>query len=171
VVVPSADHLIRQIAGGARHLRHSAPDMLAHLKDARAFLETGLARLAAERATADDVARLRQRREEHRAALREMDQFLRRDMAFHREIAIVAGNPIFPAVVEALFEWAGEYYQSIVRAPGVESSTLSEHGRIVDAIETNDADGAVEAMHDHLTRANELYRPVGDGPPGAASPA
>ena len=157
VVVPTAQLLIAQVAGGAQHLLRSQPDMLVHLKEARLFLETGLARRAAERATDADVARLRQRLAEHAAAIVELDQFLPRDMAFHREIALISGNPIFPAIVEGLFNWASEYYQTIVRAPGVEPLTLAEHQRIVEAIAAHDADGAAQAMHEHLTRANTLY--------------
>lgn len=157
VVVPTADLLIEQIAGGAQHLLRTQPDMLSHLRDARVFLETGLARIAAQRATADDLARLDQRLAEHRAALSQMDSFLARDMAFHREIATISGNPIFPAIVEALFNWASESYRTIVRAPGAEQLTLSEHARILAAIAAHDAEGAALAMREHLTRANALY--------------
>jgi DNA-binding FadR family transcriptional regulator len=158
VVVPTADLLIEQIAGGAQHLLRMQPDMLRHMKDARLFLETGLCRQAAERATPDDIARLRQRLEEHRAALVETELFVHSDMMFHREIAIIAGNPIFPAIVEALFNWASEYHQTIVRAPGAEQITLDEHLRIFEAIAANDPVAATQAMHDHLTRANVLYQ-------------
>jgi DNA-binding FadR family transcriptional regulator len=79
-------------------------------------------------------------------------------MAFHREIAQIGGNPIYPAIVEALFHWASEYYQSIVRAPGAEDLTLAEHERIVESIAARDPDAAAQAMRDHLTRANALYR-------------
>ena len=171
VVVPTAQLLIAQVAGGAQHLLRSQPDMLAHLKEARVFLETGLARLAAERATAADVVRLRQRLDEHRAAMVELDQFLLRDMAFHREIALISGNPIYPAIVEALFHWASEYYQTIVRAPGVESLTLAEHQRIVETIAAHDADGAALAMREHLTRANALYERVATPEARAAADA
>ena len=158
VVVPTAHLLIEQIAGGARHMLRMQPEMLTHLKEARLFLETGMVRCAAERATPDDVARLRQRIEEHRASMVNLDQFMKLDMLFHREIARISGNPIFPAIVEALFGWASAYYQSIVRAPGAESLTLAEHQRIVDAIAANDPARAVQAMEEHLTRANALYR-------------
>jgi DNA-binding FadR family transcriptional regulator len=157
VVVPTADLLIEQIAGGAQHLLRMQPDMLGHMKDARLFLETGLARIAAERATPGDITRLRQRLDDQRAALTESELFLQRDMMFHREIAIIAGNPIFPAIVEALFSWASAYYQTIVRAPGAEQITLAEHTRILEAIAINDAAEAAQAMHEHLTRANVLY--------------
>lgn len=157
VVLPTADSLIEQIAGGARHLLRMQPGTLDHLKDARLFLETGLARLAAQRATDADITRLRQRLDEHRQALDQLDLFLERDMAFHREIAAISGNPIFPAIVEALFRWAGEYYQVIVRAPGMESVTLAEHQRLLDAITRRDPEAAGQAMHEHLSRASELY--------------
>jgi DNA-binding FadR family transcriptional regulator len=90
-----------------------------------------------------------------------LDQFMKLDMLFHREIARISGNPIFPAIVEALFGWASAYYQSIVRAPGAEALTLAEHQRIVDAIAANDPQRAVQAMEEHLTRANALYRQAG----------
>ena len=161
VVVPTAHLLIEQIAGGARHMLRMQPEMLAHLKEARLFLETGMVRCSAERATPDDVMRLQQRIEEHRASMVNLDQFMKLDMLFHREIARISGNPIFPAIVEALFGWASAYYQSIVRAPGAEALTLAEHQRIVDAIAANDPQRAVQAMEEHLTRANALYRQTG----------
>jgi len=88
----------------------------------------------------------------------DLDRFIELDMAFHREIAAISRNPIFPAIVEALFGWAREYYQSLVRAPGAEELTLAEHARIVDAIAAHDSEAAAAAMHAHLTRANTLYR-------------
>lgn len=125
VVIPTAGRLIEQIAGGARHLLRSQPDTLEHLKDARVFMEVGIARLAAERATAADIARLHERLAEHRAPPVDLDDFVMHDMAFHREIAGISGYPIFPALVEALFGWASEYHQPIVRAPGAEALTLA----------------------------------------------
>lgn len=158
VVVPTAARLIGQVAGGAMHLLRSQPDSLEHLKDARLFLETGMARLAAERATAADIARLREAVARHRASLKDLEPFMELDMVFHRELASVSGNPIFPAIVEALFRWAGEYYQAMVRAPGVEDLTLAEHERIVDAIAQHDPEAADQAMRAHLTRASQLYK-------------
>jgi DNA-binding FadR family transcriptional regulator len=161
VVVPTAQLLIAQIAEGARHLLRMQPETLEHLKEARLFLEVSMVRQAAEKATPQDVQRLRERLAAHQDSLSTLDQFLKRDMEFHREIARIGGNPIYPAIVEALFGWASEYYHHIVRAPGAESLTLAEHQRIVDAIDQGDAEGAAQAMSAHLTRASDLYRQVG----------
>jgi DNA-binding FadR family transcriptional regulator len=171
VVVPTANLLIKQVAGGARHLLQTQPGMLEHLRQARVFLESGVARMAAERATPADVERLRSRLADHRAAKDQVERFLACDMAFHREIATITGNPIFPATVEAVFNWANEYYQSIVRAPGAEEVTLAEHQRIIDAIAARDPDEAVQAMRDHLLRANELYRRTQHTAETSSSPA
>jgi DNA-binding FadR family transcriptional regulator len=162
VVVPTARDLIGQIAGGARHLLQASPDTREHLKQARIFLEAGTARMAAERATAQDVAALRARVDAQRAPLPRLDGFLADDMAFHREIARISGNPIFPAIVEAIFQWAGDYDQPLVRAPGAELLTLEEHTRLVDAIEARDPDAAEAEMRAHLNRSDALYRRLQD---------
>ena len=158
VVVPTAESLMSQIAGGAMHLLRSQPNTLGHLKEVRLFLETGTARIAAERATEEDVARLRLSIAKHRASMVDRERFIELDMEFHKEIAHISGNPIFPSIVEAMLRWAGEHYQSLVRAPGAEELTLAEHERIVEAIAARDPAGAADAMHTHLTRANTLYQ-------------
>ena len=145
VVVPTADRLVAQIAGGAMHLLRSQPGSLEHMKEARVFLECGTASMAAERATEEQVARLRLAVARQRAAMPDFALFIERDMAFHREIASLSGNPIFPAVVEGLFRWAAAYYQSLVRASGAEEVTLAEHERIVDTIAAHDVTAAPRA--------------------------
>jgi GntR family transcriptional regulator, sialic acid-inducible nan operon repressor len=161
VVTPTAELLVAQISKGTEHLMRVEPKMLEHMKEARIFLVCGVARLAAERATSKDIVKLRNRLKQHRAALDNLDEFLTGDLAFHRELANIAGNPIYPALVEAMFNWASQYYQSIVRAPGAEKITLSEHEAIVEAIAKHDPNKAERAMRDHLTRASSGYFSTG----------
>lgn len=168
VALPTAGSMLDQLAGAARHLLWSAPGTLDHLKDARLFLELGLARRAAERATPDDVRELERRLAEHVHSLAHLDDFLRKDMAFHRQIAAIGGNPIFPAIIEAMFDWLGEYYRQLVRLEGAENLTIAEHRRILDAIAARDAPAAEAAMRDHIARANDLYRRFESGEQGAA---
>jgi GntR family transcriptional regulator, sialic acid-inducible nan operon repressor len=157
LVKPTAELLVAQISHGAEHLMRVDPHMLEHMKEARIFLECGVAAMAARHATPNDLSKLRKRLKDQTEALKNLDDFLACDMAFHRELANVAGNPIYPAIVEAMFHWAAQYYQAIVRAPGAEKLTLAEHESIVAAIEKNDVKAAEKAMRDHLTRANSLY--------------
>jgi DNA-binding FadR family transcriptional regulator len=158
VVVPTAAQLLSQFAGGAMHMLRTQPGTLVHLREVRVFLEMGTAGMAAQRATEEEIASLRLSVARHRASVADAERFMELDMAFHREIAAISKNPIFPSIVEALFRWASTYYQTLVRAPGAEALTLVEHERIVDAIAAKDPDAASSAMRDHLVRANELYQ-------------
>jgi DNA-binding FadR family transcriptional regulator len=158
VATPTAQTLIQQIGGATRHLLQIEPGTLDHLKDARLFLERGLARRAALAASPSGVAELARCLEAHVRSIDSLGDFLGKDMAFHRQIAAMTGNPIFPAIVEGMFGWLGEYYRELVRAPGAESLTIAEHRRIFEAIAAKDPDAAEAAMHDHIARASELYR-------------
>lgn len=158
VAVPTAESLVAQIASGAQHLLRSDPAAIEHLKEVRLFLETGMARLAARHADASSVHQLRQTLQTQQRHDGDPQQFVNADMDFHVQVAAMSGNPIFPVILTATLQWLGEYYQSLVRAPGAESLTLAEHKRIVDAIEAQDEAGAEQAMREHLTRANALYQ-------------
>lgn len=159
IALPSVERVIEQIAQSTRHLLRAGPGSLDHLKDARLFLETGLARRAADRATPDAMARLRTRFSAHEEARQQnLDAFLLRDMEFHREIAAMVENPIFPALIEAMFDWLGSYYVQLVRVQGAEDLTIAEHRRILEGIAAGDGDRAAAAMHEHISRANALYR-------------
>ena len=158
VIMPTAGTLIEQVASSAQHLLRVEPGSLDHLKDARLFFETGLARRAAANATEAAIALLRQRLDAHIEARHRLEEFLPRDMEFHRQIAAMTGNPIFPAIIEAMFDWLSAFYVDLVRLPGSEDLTIAEHQRIFEAIANRDEAEAAMAMHDHIARANDLYR-------------
>jgi DNA-binding FadR family transcriptional regulator len=164
IVAPTARTMIDQVAHSARHLLATSATSLEQLKEARVFFETGMVKIAAERATSADIARLRERLEEHKAAALSvtsgvhLDDFLLKDMAFHREIAAISGNTIYVALSQAIFEWLTEFHTRLVRLHGAESLTIAEHTAIFERVAAHDPAGAVDAMTAHLTRANDLYR-------------
>ncbi len=163
VAQPSFAHLFQSIALTTSGILRSSPESLRDLKEARLLFEVQMVRLAAERATAEDVARLRARMAEHRASLADLSRFFHHDMLFHREIAVITGNTIFPGLSEAMMGWLAEFHTRLVRLPGTEGLTLAEHGQIVEAIAAGDADAAERAMRDHVLRANKLYALHGGG--------
>lgn len=60
--------------------------------------------------------------------------------------------------MRAVFDWMARFHTHAVRTSGLERLTLREHQAILDAIAARDPEGAAQAMREHLTRANELYR-------------
>lgn len=157
VLALSAESVIEQISASAMHLLSGSSDLLEHLKEARLQFEVAMARTAAQRATADQVERLRLLLEEHRASLEDPARFLATDMAFHRGIAAMSGNPIYMAVSQAMLQWLEQFHFEVVRAPGAESTTLAEHVKLFKCIAAHDAEGAARAVTAHLRRANKHY--------------
>ena len=158
VLSPSARSVIDQVAYSARHLITTAPEHLDHLKDARAFFEEGMVRQAAQKATEADVEALRALIRAQEQAHHDRAAFLDCDMRFHRQIAAITDNPIYPALSQAMFQWLAEFHIGVVSVRGAEALTIVEHSRIVDEIAAHDADAAAQALRDHLRRVNALYR-------------
>jgi DNA-binding FadR family transcriptional regulator len=117
------------------------------------FFERGMVRVAAERATPEQIARLRANIEEQRAGLGDPDTFISADTHFHIQIAAISGNPLFEGVSEAMLSWLREYHTEMLIWTGKETYTLAEHEEIVDAIARHDPDAAEKAIVRHLERS------------------
>ncbi|RWN62497.1 MAG: transcriptional regulator NanR [Mesorhizobium sp.] len=153
----TAKSIIRQVDGAAKIILSSSKDTLEHLKNARIFFERGMVREAAEKATAEDVQRLRATVAEQRSFRGDSEAFISADMKFHTQIAAISGNPIYVAVSEAMLGWLKEYHTEMLIWTGKENFTLTEHEEIIGRIEHKDADGAEKAMIKHLERSRALY--------------
>jgi len=161
LIEPTAQSVLDQIAITVHHVLASSQN-LAHLKAARNFFEVGMTRLAAARASEEDVAELTAIIGRMEASTVDFQTFMKYDMAFHRRIAEITANPVFVAVSEALLQWLSKYHIGELRKIGREARTLDEHRHIVERIAAHDVEGAAAAMLQHQTRAADLYRPRDD---------
>lgn len=153
----TAQSILSQVDFPAKLLLSGSSESLEHLKSARIFFERGLVRAAAEKAKPKHVAELRQLIELQKSQLDDAKGFIASDMAFHVAIAKISGNPIFPAVSQAMLGWLQAYHTEMLIWTGQENFTLEEHTDIANAIEKGDADLAEEVMTRHLERSRALY--------------
>jgi len=158
VVEPSVGRMVDQVSETMKHLLAHSPASLENLKEARATFEREMARIAARRRSVADLERLREIIEEQSLAFADPARFRALDGRFHREIAALSGNPIFTALIDAVFRWLSDFHVDLVSVPGLEQLTLTEHREILEALNRGDAEAASAAMADHLMRANELCR-------------
>jgi DNA-binding FadR family transcriptional regulator len=158
VAAPSIGRVVEEIGETMRHVLSSSAATLEHFKEARFIFEMEMVRIAARKRLTSDISRLRALLEAQRDASNDLERFVARDGAFHREIAAISGNPIFPALMEAMFKWLAASYRGAVSVPGLEKVTLQEHTLILDGIASGNPEIAAKHMADHLNRANELYR-------------
>ncbi|MBM3812473.1 MAG: transcriptional regulator NanR [Acidimicrobiia bacterium] len=170
VAVPDTHSMIDRIGQTMVHLLQTSPSTLAHLKEARLLFEVGMVKIAAGKATLDDIQSLegcvdRQRRSS------DTSEFVKNDMAFHNAIAAISGNSVCTMLSEAMLDWLFHFRRELLRMPGGELITISEHERLVKAIAAHDVAEAEKAMIDHLTRSNERYRILEDAMQHRSVPA
>ncbi len=167
VRAPTAQTVIGQIDETPRHMLLTSPDTLPYLREARLSFEIDMVRFAAAHRSEDDLSRLAQTLEAHQTGIREGEDLLGTDIAFHRAIAAIAGNPIYNAVSQAMMQWLAEFQVGSPRPPGAEDLTIAEHAEIYDRVAARDVDVAAQAMTNRLTRANKKYRRLEPSPEAA----
>ena len=172
---PSADTMIADLSGAARHML-SVPDGVRHLQHARVLFEVGIAREAARHATKADLAAVKEALDANKKAS-DQSAFERSDMAFHYALAMTAHNPVFTSIHHALTSWLAEQRSVSARAIGVTRAEIYEqHRAIYDAIVAGDAVAAEAAMEKHLmtvarnywqalSAEGRAFRPRGDAVP------
>jgi DNA-binding FadR family transcriptional regulator len=158
VIRPDPSRVLRQMDAAVRHLLTCSPDLRDAVREARLAFEQFLVRETARRVTASGLEALRQALAAQEGARGDPARFVRADIAFHVTIASLAGNPLYPALSEAMLGWIFGFFPRLLRAPNVEDLTLKEHAAILQAIEKKDPEAAARAMKRHLLRAHPRYQ-------------
>jgi len=151
------------------------------LIEARVSVEPTVARLSAERATADDVGRLRALLDEGEAVLRDGGPYSRLSqlgLRFHAQLGQCCGNRVLADIVShfvqvedhPLWVLANEI---ALRSPEAQLEQVNEHRAILGAIEAGEADRAAVEMSVHLQRLSQYLFGPGhwETPPNAAGAA
>src|SRR5690606_1282213 len=132
--------------------------------EVRMGIEIEAAGLAAQRRSNSQEAAIQEAWNEFGRLLSQGTPTGKTDFAFHRAIATATNNPFYLEVLDAL---GSRTIPCDVASPWGTESVLTyeyqvglheEHRRILTAITARDADGAREAMRDHLSRSQERYR-------------
>jgi DNA-binding FadR family transcriptional regulator len=123
---------------------------LPQILDARRMLEAGAAACAAHRASEAQLAQLGEL-VEAMAALHTVEAFVENDLAFHRLIAVAAGNPVVVALLDNLSSrtarartWRGR------TEAGANERTQGEHAAIQAALAQRRADVAAALVTAHI---------------------
>ena len=156
VVSPTLAKVMEGV-GNAAQFFFSGSEGLAHLEQARVFLETSLIRYATEHATNAQIARLVEAIDACEQALAEVEAFRDADVQFHRVIAEIPGNPIFVALHDTFVERLMKTRALLPDIQQLNTASNQEHRKIVAAILDKDADKAVDVLTGHLTRNYGTY--------------
>lgn len=136
-------------------LMRSQEVSIKHLIEFRQDIEGKVAALAAERATDEDVGRLKILLEEASKHLTgdeaEWEAFLGIDKQLHLEFANISGNPLYIYIFQAIHENISRYYETYL--PKIEEHHTEEYKNlceIVQAIEERDPVKAASLAEYHV---------------------
>ncbi len=126
--------------------------------EVRLPVEGTIARLAAERRTEEELARIDRDQRAFAHAIRERRARAAEDLAFHASVADAAHNDVFCKVLDEIRAGVAGFMgvSLALTSAGSEArahSVEEEHERIVDAIRASDGDAAQLAMQYHITQA------------------
>lgn len=132
--------------------------------EVRIGIEIESAGLAALRHSASQEAAIKEAYLEFDRLLEQGVPTGKTDFAFHRAVAAATNNPFYIEVLDALgsrtipCDVASPWGTESVLTRDYQVGLQREHGAILQAISLSDADGAREAMRQHLALSQERYR-------------
>lgn len=149
--LPSLESALR---GGADLIRDVLGDAEAgaHLEQMRMYIETGAAREATKRADTVQLAKLDRALEVNAAAIGTSD-FPATDIAFHRALVSVVGNPILLTLHDMFVSRLFAERPPVANATANDRISHDEHRAIYTAILDGDVAAATDVMEAHLSRS------------------
>jgi GntR family transcriptional regulator, transcriptional repressor for pyruvate dehydrogenase complex len=136
------------------------------MHEVREVLEAKGARAAAERATPDDLALLKER---HAAMVAlagadDLDALAHADLAFHAAVAAASHNDILTTLLDALGPTLMRPREVNLVDADARTEALDAHAAILTAIQDRDADAAELAMLAHMRHVIDTYNSLAPQP-------
>jgi DNA-binding GntR family transcriptional regulator len=130
-------------------------NQLAELYVVRTELEGLAARLAAQHATPEEIAVLREMIAEDRALLDDPPSLARANRRFHKQVHLASHNRFLVQQLDLVHRHMALLATTSLAVEGRGERALAEHDAIVDAIARRDGEGAFQALKAHISRAFE----------------
>jgi GntR family transcriptional repressor for pyruvate dehydrogenase complex len=126
--------------------------------EARRVLEIALARMAAERATSEDVTEIEGCLQEMRGAIDDNRAFARADVRFHLAVARASNNEVLARGYYFIHSLLEKVVQEADSLPEGKARALVNHQMILDGIKTRNVALVEEASERQLAEVAEQVR-------------
>ena len=145
---------------------------LPHLVELRLVLEPGIAAMAAERVTDEDLTAMREALALMDRSQENVEAYIEADLDFHLALAEAAANPLILSLLNSIVGLLRKERIRIFTVEGGPQRSQFHHKRIVEAVERRDPEMARCAMRAHLEQVREDSQISSGGkPPGKHTPA
>jgi DNA-binding GntR family transcriptional regulator len=168
-----ADGLAERVHNRGARVRRVSPEQAVEILECRKVLEGLIAAKAAERATPEDVARLRAHGKPLSRAVRdgEMARYSSLNHELHAMLAEIAGQSTAADLIGRLNAQIVRHQFQLSQRAGWPKISLGEHLAIIDAVASADPAAAERAMHSHLSTVITALREAAAADADAGNPA
>lgn len=156
-VCPRSEFLSRPLLWAFTGSDH---EELQEIMEARTIIEENLARLAAERATPEQIKEIGRAVQLMRDSIARGDSILEADMAFHMAVSAAAHNGVMRNAVQLLRNLMRQWILYKLLIPDVPQAVLKSHVEIYRAIAGRRGNAARNAMRHHLEQTIKLVTHV-----------
>jgi len=132
-------------------------DLQDELLDVRRMFEPAVARVAALRATDEDLADLQRILETQRQKLKTGQSAIAEDTAFHAILARSTRNRVVMSIMATLNDLLVDSRTQSLRQKGRPARSIDGHEAVVAALRRRDAEGASQAMYNHIDQIANLH--------------
>jgi len=145
-----------------RLIRHNTLNLsIGNFYEIRRMIEPEAARIAAERATNEQIEELTRTYKTMESNQDNRQGWSKADLTFHRMIAAATHNPLVLSIIDPLTAPLSEVISAGREDPtGIEAG-LDAHRRILDAIRDRNGQAAFQAMLDHLNDSEARMSKLG----------
>lgn len=166
--VLEADGLIVSKQGGGRFVQQINQDLtpqydydpvnlieksaILHFLEVREVLEPKIVELACQRATDEDIEKLGCVLQEMKETLKHPDMPINKDFNFHLLLAESSHNFVFVSMIKSTLNMINKVRNKILGTQERYEEAFREHQIIYDMVKARDAEGASQAMKDHLQK-------------------
>lgn len=138
------------------------PDLdLPYIWESRQALETQCARLAASRATPEDIDAMAHAIDVQRLEVQRGLPGTEGDRLFHEAVAVASHNPMIVQFLTAMRESLARTSYKSLTTSGQPAKSLADHTAIYEAIRSHESNDAANAMLVHLVSTTDLL--IGPG--------
>ncbi|WP_096188044.1 FadR/GntR family transcriptional regulator [Evansella halocellulosilytica] len=121
-----------------------------HVLEVRKTVELQTARLAAQRATEDNIQEMKEALESMKTVSSSIEEYIASDMKFHLAIAKASKNIVFESIIKALEPLLTDNIQSTVDTNDRPELTMKFHENIYKQILLKNPNAAEQSMREHL---------------------
>ena len=130
-------------------------DKIRELVEARVELEEAIARLAAERATKEDISEIKTQQDKLITAAKGGRELIKSDLGFHTALAKASHNSVLMRFLSELRQPMRHWMEQKAKYDWGYDRVIEQHNAILNAIEARDPEAAQSAMRKHVEMAGE----------------